>query len=288
MPPSATPVPLTEKLLINAGGWDAVRHARGIREAGRVHSAHYAPPMLQGFVREGERELRAGLKILGPSHVENICTCRRSREDGIICAHSLAVGLSVLAKEQISPKDPPKPTGEAGRSQVATTGSGAPAAVQPAAPALPYRVDANATARLQVVLAPDLTAAWTKNQLLFGLEVVLNGKRGMFGAPGTNPANTLLPEDFRIVEAFARVTNTAPGGMSFLNRRQFLALLPDLAGHPRLALGKTGWPPRGTPIYCAMACRKLASSRSRRGCPPLTTPCLTRRPACPPTRPPRS
>ena len=97
MPPSAAPVQLTEKLLINAGGWDAIRHARALRETGRVSGAHWSPPLLQGFVREGDKELRSGLKILSASNVENICTCRVSREYGTICAHSLAVGLAVVA-----------------------------------------------------------------------------------------------------------------------------------------------------------------------------------------------
>ncbi len=239
MPPSAAPVQLTEKLLINAGGWDAIRHARALRETGRVSSAHYAPPMLQGFVREGKRELRSGLKILSPSNVENICTCRPSREYGVICAHSLAVGLAVLTKDQISPPG----TATASRLQPPPPGKTAPSSsplTTKAAPALPYRADETAPARLHIVLAPDLSAAWTKNQILFGLEIALNGKRAMFGTPNANPAGTLLPEDHRVIEQFAALTNAVPTGMSFVNRAQFLGFLPALAAHPRLALGKTG------------------------------------------------
>ena len=238
MPPTAAPVQLTEKLLINAGGWDAIRHARGIREAGRVSGANWVPPMLQGFVREGERELRSGLKILGESNVENICTCRASREFGTICAHALAVGLSVLAREQISSKG-----AEAAQPQPRSVGRTAASPPPPAVktgPTLPYRADENAAARLHVVLAPDLPAAWAKNQLLFGLELTVNGKRGMFGAPGLDPTNTLLPQDFGMVEALAKLTNATPGGLSFVNRAQFLELLGPLTDHPRLALGKSG------------------------------------------------
>ncbi len=226
MPPSSAPVQLTEKLLINAGGWEAIRHARALRDMGKVSGAQWSPPMLQGFVREGERELRSGLKILGPSNVENICTCRPAREYGVICAHSLAVGLSVLAGQQTPAK--PAPT------------AAALVPVDRGRLALPYRPDPAATARLHVVLAPDLAAAWNKNQLLFGLEIATGSKRGMFGAPGVNPAGTLLPEDHRIIETFVALTHAVPGGMSFLNRGQFLSLLPSLAAHPRLAQGKSG------------------------------------------------
>ncbi len=219
--PSAAPVALTEKLLITAGGWDAIRHARGLREAGRVSGAHWSPPVLQGMVREGDREYRAGLKILSQTNVENLCTCRPSREYGTICAHSLAVGLAIIAGQSPPP---------------------APAATRPGTPppptvavALPYHADPNAPARMHVVLAPDVAAAWSKGQLLVGLELATGNNRGMFGAGG---GRTLRPEDFRVVERLAAITKAVPGGMSFVDRAGFLALLDTLAAHPRVTLGR--------------------------------------------------
>ena len=217
---SGAPVALTEKLLITAGGWEAIRHARGLREAGRVSGAAWSPPVLQGMVREGDREYRAGLKILGPTNVENLCTCRPSREYGTICAHSLAVGLAIIAGQS------PAPLPAAAKAQTPAS--------RPAV-ALPYQADPAATARLHVVLAPDVAAAWGKNQLLVGLEIVAAGQRGMFGAGG---GRTLRPEDFRVVERLAAVTKVVPGGMSFVDRAGFVELLDALAGHPRLTLGR--------------------------------------------------
>jgi SNF2 family DNA or RNA helicase len=89
-------VPITERFLSDAGGWQALKQARAIHELGRVLEVTYEPPLLQGRVREGETELRSGLRILSPSNVENLCTCRTSRRDGMICAHSLAVGLALI------------------------------------------------------------------------------------------------------------------------------------------------------------------------------------------------
>ena len=90
-------VELSEKMLLEAGGWQAVKHARALVDMGRVSGASYAPPLLKGMVREGDTEFRAGLKIVTKTNIENICTCRQSREWGTICAHSLAVGLAVAA-----------------------------------------------------------------------------------------------------------------------------------------------------------------------------------------------
>lgn len=219
--PASAPVPLTEKLLIAAGGWEVIRHARGLREAGRVSGAVYSPPVLQGMVREGDREYKAGLKIKTPTNIENLCTCRPSREYGTICAHSVAVGLSILAGMTPAPIPAAKP--------------GAPA--KPAPVALPFQADPGAAARLHIVLAPDIAAAWAKGQLLVGLELSTGGNRTMFKAPGT--PRTLLPDDFRIVECVAAATNAVPGGMSFVDRAAFLTLLDALADHPRITLGRS-------------------------------------------------
>ena len=237
MPSSAAPVQLTEKLLINAGGWDAIRHARALRETGRVSGAHWSPPMLQGFVREGEKELRSGLKILSASNVENICTCRVSREFGTICAHSLAVGLAVVAG--LPSANQPTPSSE--RPSVSSqSNSPSPAVSQKPTLTLPYHADPGAEARLHIILAPDLSTAWNKGQILFGLEITVGPKRGMFGTPGLNPAAALLPDDFEIVERLVQLTGAVPAGMSFVNKAQFLELCALLANHPRLTLGKTG------------------------------------------------
>jgi superfamily II DNA or RNA helicase len=87
---------LTEKLLISMGGWRAFKEARSLHAAARVVEASYEPPILKGRLTEGGRSFLAGLKLRNPIDVENLCSCRDSRVRGIICAHSLAVGLQVI------------------------------------------------------------------------------------------------------------------------------------------------------------------------------------------------
>ena len=94
-------IALTEKLLSSAGGWQALKAARELVKAGRVGEATFAPPLLSGEVREGTKKYRAGLRIRSATDVENLCTCRESREWGKVCAHSLAVGLAVLAASSV-------------------------------------------------------------------------------------------------------------------------------------------------------------------------------------------
>src|ERR1700733_7851950 len=115
-------IPITERFLSDTGGWQALKQARALHDMGRVLAASYEPPLLQGRVREGDMELRSGLKILSQSNVENLCTCRESRRNGTICAHALAVGLEII-------KPSPAPAATAVPSPKA---SSAPAIPKPA------------------------------------------------------------------------------------------------------------------------------------------------------------
>ena len=88
---------ITEKLLVSLGGWPVFKEAKSIRNAGRIQDAVYAPPILKGRLTEGGREFSAGLRIRNPVDIENLCPCRDSRQRGLICAHSVAVALQILA-----------------------------------------------------------------------------------------------------------------------------------------------------------------------------------------------
>src|SRR5258708_26506306 len=106
-------IEITERFLMDPGVWQTMKHARARVEMVRVVSAEYNPPLLSGLVREGTTEYRAGLKILTKSDVENLCSCRDSREWGTICAHSLAVGLSFIRPKPLAAPAPPPPAARA-------------------------------------------------------------------------------------------------------------------------------------------------------------------------------
>src|SRR5436309_1668928 len=75
---------LTEALFSKAAGWEAMKRARDYLELEQVLSSDWTPPLLKGVVQAGEVSFRAGLVIKGPIDLENICTCRESREWGKI------------------------------------------------------------------------------------------------------------------------------------------------------------------------------------------------------------
>ena len=124
---------ITEKLLVSLGGWPVFKEAKSIRNAGRIQDAVYAPPILKGRLSEGGREFSAGLRIRNPVDIENLCPCRDSRQRGLICAHSIAVALQILAPaaarhavaEQAAAKSfsSPPSTSEAPRVELGIEGS---------------------------------------------------------------------------------------------------------------------------------------------------------------------
>jgi len=102
-------VELTEKLLVSMGGWPVMKEARAIHAAGRISEASYEPPVLRGKIAEGGKQFMAGLKMRNSIDVENLCPCRDSRVRGIICAHSVAVGLQVLNPARSRQSEAPRP-----------------------------------------------------------------------------------------------------------------------------------------------------------------------------------
>src|SRR5260221_1538843 len=123
-------VAITERFLSDAGGWQALNQARALHELGRVLEVSYEPPLLQGCVREGESELKSGLRILSASNVENLCTCRVSRREGMICAHSLALGLALIM---------PRPAASVAKPAESSAVQSEPAPAQQGPPPAPPR-----------------------------------------------------------------------------------------------------------------------------------------------------
>src|SRR5271169_2482110 len=99
---------LSDILLAKLAGWEVVKQARSLLAAGRVLSSEWQPPNLRGVVQEGSATYRAGLVIRSESDADNLCTCRDARQRGLICAHSVAVGLHFLKGPVLAPKETPQ------------------------------------------------------------------------------------------------------------------------------------------------------------------------------------
>jgi superfamily II DNA or RNA helicase len=200
-----------------------MKPARELLKGGRVSEAKYEPPLLSGYVREGAKNYRSGLRIKSALDVENLCSCWESRSAGKICAHSVAVGLGYL--------NPP------------TAVVGAP--VEPAIPDAPAgpRFVALETAdavptTLQVILPPNFTGAWQKGQVMIVVEAEASRNRAVVSALPKKTMYAADDADLMLIEGLRAVPGIFESGMATLSRDGFLRLLPALQNHPRVTFGK--------------------------------------------------
>ncbi|MDQ6655678.1 MAG: hypothetical protein M3Y80_07690, partial [Verrucomicrobiota bacterium] len=215
-------IPITQKLLVTAGGWPVMKQAQQMQAAGRVLEAEYNPPVLSGMVREGARNLRSGLRIKSQTDVENLCTCRESREWGKICAHALAVGVQYLA-----PAPAAAPAAAATIAAPARTVTG-PTFVELGATTAP-------AIALHFILPPNFESAWAKQQLMLVTEVELDGKRVTPTGLSPNETYACDTHDLAVLDLLR-----VPAPMQMFSRAEFLRLLRSLQGHPRITFGRSG------------------------------------------------
>ncbi|HMG13646.1 MAG TPA: SNF2-related protein, partial [Gemmatimonadaceae bacterium] len=240
-------IPITEKLLLNAGGWQAMKPARELLKGGRVSEAKYEPPLLSGYVREGAKNYRSGLRIKSALDVENLCSCWESRSAGKICAHSVAVGLGYLNPPAAVTAAPVKPA-------------------IPEAPAGPRFVgvetaDATPTT-LHVILPPNFTAAWQRGQVMIVVEAEVSRNRTLISALAKDRTFAADDADLELMEGLRAVPAIFESGMASLSRDGFLRLLPALQNHPRVTFGKAT---RATISSTALRPELLVESRGDGG-----------------------
>ena len=220
---------LTEKILMEAGGWEAMKEARALYEAGKVIEATYEPPVLAGRVRGGESEFRAGLRVRSRTDMENTCTCPVSRRRGLICAHSLAVGVAVIRglKKIEAPV-------------AAAVKSGPPSmVVEPVSDPNFATYGDGPEATVHVILPPNFVAAWEKKSVMVVCEVETGGARKPLGALDQTKRFHASEADVRLVRRLRTFAEGKLPAMAMLTREQFVELLGVLAGNPRVTFGKT-------------------------------------------------
>jgi len=202
-----------------------MKPARELLKNGRVSEAKYEPPLLSGYVREGAKNYRSGLRIKSAIDVENICSCWQSRSAGKICAHSVAVGLGYLnpqialavAAVEAELAMPETPTGP---GFVAADSAGA------------------VSATLHVILPPNFAGAWLKGQVMIVVEAEASRNRTLVSALGKNKTFAADAADLALIEDLRVIPAIFESGMATLSRDGFLRLLPALQNHPRVTFGR--------------------------------------------------
>ena len=219
-------ITISEKFLLDTGGWQEIKHAKALVEMRRVVSFDYSWPVLRGLVREGETEFRAGLKIRSYTDVENLCSCRDSRQWGKICAHSLAVGLALIKSKMPATREVARTIERVPNLLPQDGSNGSATAIH----ATPFE--------LHIVFGPNLEKAWEKGQLVIGFEVVLRGNRHLASALDANQTFACTQTDLKVLSVGRSFVGGQLPGMTVLDRDQFLQLIAVLADHPRITVAR--------------------------------------------------
>jgi hypothetical protein len=88
---------LNTNLLVEIGGWPAMKEARGLVERGRVSNARREGDIIRARVQGAEKIHEPQITLA--DRVANIdvrCTCAEFRRAGRVCPHILAAGLALL------------------------------------------------------------------------------------------------------------------------------------------------------------------------------------------------
>jgi hypothetical protein len=222
---AAMPIELTEKLLSDAAGWDVMKFARAALAQGQVLSSYWAPPLLRGVVQSGGVSIRASMVIKSGSDIDNLCTCREAREWGKICSHGVAVGLHWLnAQKQ-----------EAAAQSAVTTAAKIAAKKTPSL----VRAESGEPAELFFILPPNFDQAAARGRVMIVIEAKWGGGRCPLNALPKGRPFAFSAQDNAILDAMEKWTDGETPAVLQLETKDFAALLPTLAGHPNITLGKS-------------------------------------------------
>lgn len=222
-------VELTESLLSKAAGWEAMKMARAYLAQGQVLSSFWEPPLLRGVVQAGELSFRASMVIKSGIDIENLCTCRDSRQWGKICAHSVAVGLHWLKAQQPNAEPAPK-------RSIASVPP-APEPVRKRSGLL--RGENGEPAELHLILPPNFDQAIARGRAMLVFEAKWGGGRCPLNALPKGRTFTFSAQDNAILDRVETLTNGETPAVLQLELKDLAPLLPTLVGHERISLGKS-------------------------------------------------
>jgi superfamily II DNA or RNA helicase len=231
-------VELTESLFSKAAGWEAMKRARAYLEQDQVLSSNWTEPILKGVLQAGEISFRAGLVIKGPIDIENTCSCRESREWGTICAHSVAIGLHWL--KQRAAGVPPAESSNRRGANVSSRGNPNSAdrmSVERSSGLL--RHTDGEPAEVFVILPPNFEQAIARGKVMLVLEAQWSGGRCPLNAlPKLRPF-AFSEQNSKLIEQLEAIANGETPATLQLETKDFVSLLPTLADHPHVTLGRS-------------------------------------------------
>jgi superfamily II DNA or RNA helicase len=224
-------VTLTQDLMARLAGWEVVQEARSLLASGRVIESDWQPPRLLGVVRGSNGTHSAGLLIRSATDADNLCPCRASRQRGLICAHSIAVGLHRIRVQTPLPPPPASPPSSGARPATTTT-----------ADRTLRRVAADQVGEpliLHIILPPNFAEAVTRGRTMLYLEGSWRSGRSPLNALPRETRFRLEAQDTALLDAIETLARGETPSMIQLDSDSLSRLLPLMVGHPHVTRGKS-------------------------------------------------
>ncbi len=223
-------IELSRKILNEAGGWQEMKRAKSIHAAGRVSDASFEGEWLEGNVRDSGKTLKVRMQVKSRTDMENHCPCFRTRRDGIICAHALAVGLEVM--EPTAKTAAPEAQAQAERKVETPT-------LSPDWPSFTDRPEQDSVeAKLSLIFTPNLVKAWQVGSVTVGVEIESAGERQMLKAFRSDRPLFLDSQDIALIRILQTILPETVPATVMLTPEQMVQLLNAVPGHPRITFGK--------------------------------------------------
>ena len=220
------PPPLTRKRLIDWAGETVVAEADRLVAGGQVLSAAYDPPLVRGAIARGNRPMQTALRILDDGNVESECPCWSNRERGLICAHVIAVALT-LVKRATDPKREVKYQAEQRRAaRMADVDEGA--YIRRATPDTPGALPAT----LRLTLGADWPQGCLSDRVPLLCEAECRGHIVPLDQVARDQPLALAKQDESILFVLEDISEGPARGQLHVSRFDFMNLLGLLEGRP--------------------------------------------------------
>ncbi len=103
LPPLAAPAPirrtLTQNQILKWCGKPVFDEAEKLLKRGSVLRAEYRHPVVEGEIAKDFGAMKVRFKILSDGLIDSECPCYQNREQGIVCAHAMAVAIQVMRRQ---------------------------------------------------------------------------------------------------------------------------------------------------------------------------------------------
>jgi superfamily II DNA or RNA helicase len=206
---------LTQHAIQSWGGAAVLQEAEALLKRGAVLRADYAPPWLAGEIVRDAGALRTRAKVRDNGTLENLCPCYASREQGLVCAHAVALALTVLRRSTDPLREQKYDEEQRRARRLAGVTPGAYLRVAPD----------GAPAALALTLPADWPAEFARGLVAFGASLQADGQAVPLHLAPRDRAWRLEPADENLLAVLDDISDGPAGGRVEARPADFLNVL---------------------------------------------------------------